>query len=189
MANAKGSFGLCLTCSIDAHRQVCLAARGQTISVAFFPRTGLVLYGSEQAAVKAAIGVNPPKQPVRNGSSGSEPTAPSAMRFKSSRDVDCPAENSSSKRSKTKSFEHWKRDRESLEAWRQNDYEHGPAVRLDLDDLGGEASRVVGPTRGSNSRIDTSPIGLVAESSSSRSRDVVAVARRLAPIASGCLLI
>ena len=190
MANAKGSFGLCLTCSIDAHRQVCLAARGQTISVAFFPRTGLVLYGSEQAAVKAALGVNPPKQPARKGSSGSEQAAASPSdagrlaekaRARTVRAIDAvpvvasrpasPAEKSpgSSQRAKTKSFEQWKRDREGLEVWRQNDYEHGPAVRLDLDDLGGEASRVVGPTRGSNSRIDTSSIGVVAESSSSRS--------------------
>ena len=241
MANAKGSFGLCLTCSIDAHRQICLAARGQTISVAFYPRTGLVLYGSEQAAVKAALGVKQPKQKERRGSSGYEQAAaspggrskqvvgappspagaaavgapPSAdyepdmdssqarraraqaegrewsvespdadpqaaaatmpgevflppgetrddrsgtgdetpppipMRFKSSREPVSPAEKSpqkSSRRVKTKSFEQWSRNRESLEVWRQDDYEGGRAVRLDLDDLGGEASRVVGPT-------------------------------------------
>ena len=32
LKNAKGSFGLCLTSSLDAHRQICLAARGQTVS-------------------------------------------------------------------------------------------------------------------------------------------------------------
>lgn len=55
LQNAKGSFGLCVTSSLDAHRQMCLAARGQTMSVAFYPDKGLVCYGSEQAAVKAGI--------------------------------------------------------------------------------------------------------------------------------------
>jgi hypothetical protein len=32
--NAKGSFGLCVTSSLDAHRQICLASRGQTVSYA-----------------------------------------------------------------------------------------------------------------------------------------------------------
>jgi hypothetical protein len=31
LKNAKGSFGLCITSSLDAHRQVCLASRGQTV--------------------------------------------------------------------------------------------------------------------------------------------------------------
>jgi len=60
LAHAKGSFGLCVTSSLDSHRQICLAARGQTISVAFHPQTHLILYGSEQAAVKAGLGVDPP---------------------------------------------------------------------------------------------------------------------------------
>ena len=55
LGNAKGSFGLCITCSLDAKRQLVVAARGQTISVAFYPGSGLVLWGSEQAAVKAAL--------------------------------------------------------------------------------------------------------------------------------------
>jgi hypothetical protein len=40
LKNAKGSFGLCVTSSLDAHRQICLAARGQTVSrkdTLFFP--------------------------------------------------------------------------------------------------------------------------------------------------------
>lgn len=40
LKNAKGSFGLCVTSSLDAHRQICLAARGQTVSgnvILFFP--------------------------------------------------------------------------------------------------------------------------------------------------------
>jgi hypothetical protein len=32
LKNAKGSFGLCITSSLDAHRQICLASRGQTVS-------------------------------------------------------------------------------------------------------------------------------------------------------------
>ena len=60
MSMAKGSFGLCVMSSIDAKNQICLASRGQTISIAFYPQTGLVCYGSEQAAVKAGVGVNLP---------------------------------------------------------------------------------------------------------------------------------
>jgi hypothetical protein len=60
LANATGSFGLCITSSLDAHRQICLAARGQTMSIAFYPRTGIILYGSEQAAVKAGMSVSFP---------------------------------------------------------------------------------------------------------------------------------
>ena len=48
LANAKGSFGLFVSCSLDAHRQFVLAARGQTISLAFYPKQGIVLWGSEQ---------------------------------------------------------------------------------------------------------------------------------------------
>ena len=54
LENAKGSFGLCITTSMDAHRQVCFAARGQTLSIAFYPRKGLICFGSEQAAVKVS---------------------------------------------------------------------------------------------------------------------------------------
>ena len=55
LENAKGSFGLCLTTSMDAHRQVAFAAKGQTTSVAFYPRKGVVCFGSEQAAVKVSF--------------------------------------------------------------------------------------------------------------------------------------
>lgn len=55
LKNARGSFGLCVSSSLDAHRQICLAARGQTMSIAFYPNKGLVCYGSEQAAVKAGL--------------------------------------------------------------------------------------------------------------------------------------
>lgn len=56
MKNAKGSFGISVTSSLDAHRQICLAARGQTMSIAFYPGKDLICYGSEQAAVKAGMG-------------------------------------------------------------------------------------------------------------------------------------
>ena len=54
LENAKGSFGIMVCSSIDAHRQVCFAARGQTLSIAFYPRKGLICFGSEQAAVKVS---------------------------------------------------------------------------------------------------------------------------------------
>jgi Ca2+-binding EF-hand superfamily protein len=60
LASARGSFGLGVTCSLDSSRQMIVAARGQTNSVALYPRLGLVLYGSEQAAVKACVGMQPP---------------------------------------------------------------------------------------------------------------------------------
>ena len=52
---ASGSFGLCITSSLDAQRQLCLAARGQTISIALYPKKGLICFGSEQAAVKVGM--------------------------------------------------------------------------------------------------------------------------------------
>lgn len=55
LEDAKGSFGIMVSSSIDAHRQVCVAARGQTMSIAFYPRKGLICYGSEQAAVKVSF--------------------------------------------------------------------------------------------------------------------------------------
>ena len=60
MANAIGSFGICVTSSLDAQRQLCMAARGQTMSVAFYPSKAMILYGSEQAAVKAGLRVSFP---------------------------------------------------------------------------------------------------------------------------------
>ena len=59
LKRAKGSFGLCVTSSIDAKRQLALASRGQTISVAVFPQEGMILWGSEQSAVKAAMDAVP----------------------------------------------------------------------------------------------------------------------------------
>ena len=57
MKNARGSFGVCISSSVDAHRQFAIASRGQTISIAFYPRLGMVLWGSEMAATKAALGL------------------------------------------------------------------------------------------------------------------------------------
>lgn len=61
LQNAKGSFGLCVTTSMDAHRQAVFAAKGQTLSVAFYPRKGVICYGSEQAAVKAGLNYETPQ--------------------------------------------------------------------------------------------------------------------------------
>jgi hypothetical protein len=36
LKNAKGSFGLCVTSTLDSHRQICLAARGQTVRILLF---------------------------------------------------------------------------------------------------------------------------------------------------------
>ena len=58
LSNAKGSFGLCTSSTLDSDRQVCLAARGQTMSVAFYARKGIICYGSEAAAVKACLDVD-----------------------------------------------------------------------------------------------------------------------------------
>lgn len=56
LGSASGSFGLCITSSLDAQRQLCLAARGQTLSIALYPKKGIICFGSEQAAVK--VGMN-----------------------------------------------------------------------------------------------------------------------------------
>ena len=56
LANAEGSFGLVLSTSIDASREIVVAARGQTMSVAFYPRLGCFTFGSESSATKAGLG-------------------------------------------------------------------------------------------------------------------------------------
>ena len=45
LTHAKGSFGLCVTSAMSAHRQLCIASRGQTNSIAFFPKSGIICYG------------------------------------------------------------------------------------------------------------------------------------------------
>lgn len=42
MKGAVGSFGIMCSSSEDADRQICLAARGQTMSVAFYPKSGFL---------------------------------------------------------------------------------------------------------------------------------------------------
>ena len=69
LRNAKGSFGLMIASSVDAHRQTCFAARGQTMSIAFYPRKGLICYGSEQAAVKAGLNYENPRGNIALGDS------------------------------------------------------------------------------------------------------------------------
>ena len=73
--NARGSFGICVTSSLSAHRQLCLASRGQTNSVAFFPKSGVVAYGSEQSAVKAGLSFPTPggDLPIEPGDNNDRP--------------------------------------------------------------------------------------------------------------------
>jgi hypothetical protein len=51
LENAKGSFGLFVSCSLDAHRSICIAARGQTMSIAFYPKKGIICYGSGKSNI------------------------------------------------------------------------------------------------------------------------------------------
>ena len=64
MKSAVGSFGLMTTSSMDSHYQICIAARGQPMSIAFYPDKRLICYGSEQAAVKAGMMYNKPGKKV-----------------------------------------------------------------------------------------------------------------------------
>jgi hypothetical protein len=65
LAQATGSFGLSVSSSLESHRRVCLAARGQTMSVAFYPRYGMTCWASEAAATKSPLLVIPrdPRSP------------------------------------------------------------------------------------------------------------------------------
>ena len=58
--NAKGSFGLVTSHSLDCQEAVVIAARGQTMSIACYPQQGLCLWGSEVGATKVAMdsGIN-----------------------------------------------------------------------------------------------------------------------------------
>ena len=58
LAGAEGSFGLVLSSSLDAKSELVVAARGQTMSVAFYPRLSLLCFGSESAATKAGLGMD-----------------------------------------------------------------------------------------------------------------------------------
>jgi len=70
LAGARGSFGLVLSHSLDCESELVVAARGQTMSVAFYPAAGLVLFGSESAATKAAMGMKKASQVLGGGGGG-----------------------------------------------------------------------------------------------------------------------
>ena len=46
---------------MDTHRQVVFAAKGQTLSIAFYPRKGVICFGSEAAAVKSGLNYDAPQ--------------------------------------------------------------------------------------------------------------------------------
>jgi hypothetical protein len=188
LRGAKGSFGLCVTSSLDARRQLVLAARGQasgrpdnriltiaawfeedrrftlavlgchvltvlsrllarthdagghggavvvccccplvavavgmrllwheTISLAVYPKQGIVLYGSEQAAVKAALGATPPLD--KSSSSSKASVSPGKVYACAPGEAGVAADPDASEAEKRYPTS---------------------AVRLDLDDLGGE---------------------------------------------------
>lgn len=54
LSTAQGSFGLCVTCSLDVDR-VALAAWNQPMSIGFAPTRNLVVYGSESNAVRVPL--------------------------------------------------------------------------------------------------------------------------------------
>lgn len=55
LANAKGSFGLMISSSLDAHKQICLAARGQSMSIAIYPDKGTYVHNILIAVVFSFI--------------------------------------------------------------------------------------------------------------------------------------
>ncbi len=55
MAGASGDLALFASCSLDAGRRLVLAARGRPLSVAFYPRLGLVLWGSDQVGLGGRV--------------------------------------------------------------------------------------------------------------------------------------
>ena len=60
---AEGSFGLVLSTALDSDKELVVAARGQTMSVAFYPRLSLFTFGSESAATKAGLNKHVRKAP------------------------------------------------------------------------------------------------------------------------------
>ena len=78
LEGAKGSFGIVLSHALDSPRELVLGARGQSMSVAFFPRLGIVSFGSEAAATKAPLTTDashPWWRPFGNAAAQDEPTA------------------------------------------------------------------------------------------------------------------
>jgi hypothetical protein len=124
--NATGSFGLMATSSEDAHRQICIAARGQPMSIAIYPELG-VCYGSELAAVKVPLGVS--ARPAARGGGGT----------KSSRSLSFRHLDVHTSRHRLKVEEHLPPSTPGLSK---------PCSRLDLDDLVGEVVLVDWGTTG-----------------------------------------
>lgn len=146
MTNARGSFGLSIVSSVDAHRQMIIASFGQSMSVAFYPESQLVLYASEQAAVKAAIGITKqfPEHRCNGGISGKAFIPEFCQSTMTSSRVS-PVSNFNSP-AKLHTVVCPQRCREELQQTldlEANRLENsvvngGPAIRIDLDDLGGE---------------------------------------------------
>ena len=57
LRRTKGSFGIVLSHTLDCSNAFLIGARGQTMSIGFYPHLGMVLFGSESAATKAAMGI------------------------------------------------------------------------------------------------------------------------------------
>lgn len=75
MGGAEGSFGLVLSHSLDAERDVVIASRGQTMSVAFYPALGCITFGSEAAATKACMGMGNGQKPSAATAANGPPLA------------------------------------------------------------------------------------------------------------------
>ena len=83
LSSARGSFGLVLSHSLDAHNELVVAARGQTMSISFYPQMGVVLFGSE-AAVRGTLQrhtAEAVEAPLRVGPSVLPPTLSSVPRL------------------------------------------------------------------------------------------------------------
>ena len=77
LESAKGSFGLVLSHSLDAN-ELLVAARGQSMSVAFYPELEMVLFGSEAAATKAALRAAQEAAAAGGEATGDAPPPPTA---------------------------------------------------------------------------------------------------------------
>ena len=110
LANAKGSFGLVTSHSLESDEAVVVAARGQTMSIACYPQQGLVLFGSEVAATKVAMGTAINSSLLSNAAPHDDgrATTPQAVRSGAKRSQIVPASGASpaSVRSKRGSVAH-----------------------------------------------------------------------------------
>ena len=115
LKNAVGSFGLVLSTSIDAKNELVVASRGQTMSIAFYPKLGAFLFASESAATKAGLGAT--DNPATDGKRSPGKRSPKIA----------PAEGTSEKK-------RWSLARKALLTHDGLD----DGFRLDLDDVNGE---------------------------------------------------